>query len=292
MKKFYILAALLLATTSAHAGGISFQYEGKRVTIDAPRGCASLSCINITAPGFNKSNRDDDDDDVAPAPARREYSDSKSKRITTTMIQPAAESPVSRAATSPSATTMTITTRSRSDRAPARLLIAAAPAPVRRPMLSSRRLRKPTSRNRLPRRPRSRQPHRHRSPVAAEPAIRSELAARRLGHRREQGQRPHRGLRRQSLRLCREDRRKDPDQHEAAGLQVGRPDPGSRQRPQIRLDDRDEGQRLAPGSGLRLRRHVLRRPDLEARELNAFRQADKRPCDASQGRFAFPIVND
>ena len=80
MKKFYILAALLLATTSAHAGGISFQYEGKRVTIDAPRGCASLSCISITAPGYNKSNRDDDDNDVAPAPARRDYSDSRSNR--------------------------------------------------------------------------------------------------------------------------------------------------------------------------------------------------------------------
>ncbi|MGH6750605.1 MAG: DUF2147 domain-containing protein [Bradyrhizobium sp.] len=79
MKKFYILAALLLATTSAHAGGISFMYEGKRVTIDAPRGCASLSCINITAPGFKglNSSRDDDDDDVAPAPARREYTDSR-----------------------------------------------------------------------------------------------------------------------------------------------------------------------------------------------------------------------
>jgi len=83
MKKFYILAALLLATTSAHAGGISFMYEGKRVTIDAPRGCASLSCVNITAPGFkgiNSSRDDDDDDDVAPAPSRREYSDSRSKR--------------------------------------------------------------------------------------------------------------------------------------------------------------------------------------------------------------------
>ena len=81
MKKFYILAALLLATTSAHAGGISFQIEGKRVTIDAPRGCTSLSCINITAPGFKGlNNNNDDDDDVAPAPARRDYSDSKSRR--------------------------------------------------------------------------------------------------------------------------------------------------------------------------------------------------------------------
>ena len=79
MKKLYILAALLLATTSAQAGGISFQFEGQRIYIDAPRGCNSLSCINITAPGFKgfKSNRDDDDVAPAPAPARPEYSDSK-----------------------------------------------------------------------------------------------------------------------------------------------------------------------------------------------------------------------
>ncbi len=82
MKKLYILAALLLATTSAHAGGISFQIEGQRVHIDAPRGCASLSCVNITAPGFKglKSNRFDDDDDVAPASARPAYNDSRSRR--------------------------------------------------------------------------------------------------------------------------------------------------------------------------------------------------------------------
>ena len=67
MKKLYILAALLMATTSAHAGGISFEIEGQRVRIEAPRNCDSLSCIKITAPGFKgfKSKRFDDDDDVA-----------------------------------------------------------------------------------------------------------------------------------------------------------------------------------------------------------------------------------
>jgi uncharacterized protein (DUF2147 family) len=71
-----------MATTSAHAGGISFQIEGQRVRIEAPRGCASLSCINITAPGFKglKSNRFDNDEDVAAAPAQPEYDDSRSKR--------------------------------------------------------------------------------------------------------------------------------------------------------------------------------------------------------------------
>jgi hypothetical protein len=80
MKKLYILAALFMATTSAHAGnGISFQIDGQRVRIEAPRNCDSLSCIQISAPGYNgslggiknsfKSNHNDDDDNYAPAPS-------------------------------------------------------------------------------------------------------------------------------------------------------------------------------------------------------------------------------
>ena len=41
MKKLYILAALLMATTSAHAGGITFQINGERVRIEAPRNCGA-----------------------------------------------------------------------------------------------------------------------------------------------------------------------------------------------------------------------------------------------------------
>src|SRR6266851_3348049 len=85
MKKLYILAALLMATTSAHAGGISFEIEGQRVHIEAPRNCNSLSCISITAPGFKgfKSKRYDDDDDVAYRDDRRDdraYRDDRNDR--------------------------------------------------------------------------------------------------------------------------------------------------------------------------------------------------------------------
>jgi uncharacterized protein (DUF2147 family) len=88
MKKLYILAALLMATTSAHAGGISFEIEGQRVRIEAPRNCSSLSCISITAPGFKglKSKRfDDDNDDVANRDDRndrdeRNYRDDRNDR--------------------------------------------------------------------------------------------------------------------------------------------------------------------------------------------------------------------
>ncbi len=80
MKKLYILAALLMASTAAHAGNaISFDVNGKHVRVELPRNCDSLSCIKITAPGLSgsdfgfKSKRFDDDDNYsdssAPAPS-------------------------------------------------------------------------------------------------------------------------------------------------------------------------------------------------------------------------------
>jgi uncharacterized protein DUF2147 len=83
MKTLATIASLLLATTAAHAGnGVTFQINGERIQIEAPRNCDSLSCIKITAPGFKGSlgnidlkglgSSKDDDDDVAdstPAPA-------------------------------------------------------------------------------------------------------------------------------------------------------------------------------------------------------------------------------
>ena len=93
MKKLVTIAALLMATTSAHAGGVTFQINGERIHIEAPRHCDALSCIKITAPGFSGSlgnidlkglgSKKSDDDDVAdttpakptpaPAPVRRPH---------------------------------------------------------------------------------------------------------------------------------------------------------------------------------------------------------------------------
>jgi uncharacterized protein (DUF2147 family) len=83
MKKLYVLAALMMATTAAHAGNsVSFEIEGHKIHIEAPKNCDSLSCIKISAPGLSGSNFGgfkgfkgfgNDDDDVAsndtPAPA-------------------------------------------------------------------------------------------------------------------------------------------------------------------------------------------------------------------------------
>src|SRR4051794_26005586 len=79
MKKLYILAALLMATTSAHAGGMTLQINGERIRVEAPRNCNALSCIRITAPGYNgtlgnvdlkglgSKSKDDDVADTTPA---------------------------------------------------------------------------------------------------------------------------------------------------------------------------------------------------------------------------------
>jgi uncharacterized protein (DUF2147 family) len=78
MKKFLVVAALLMATTAAHAGNsVSFEIEGQKIRITAPKHCDSLSCIQISAPGlsgsgFNFKSFKSSDDDVAehsdPAP--------------------------------------------------------------------------------------------------------------------------------------------------------------------------------------------------------------------------------
>lgn len=77
MKKLVAIAALLMATTSAHAGGtgITFEIDGQRIHVEAPRNCSALSCIRISAPGYNGTiggisknlgSKSDNDDDVAP----------------------------------------------------------------------------------------------------------------------------------------------------------------------------------------------------------------------------------
>src|SRR5690348_4223598 len=48
---------------------------------------------------------------------------------------------------------------------------------------------------------------------------------------------------------------------------MGRPHPRSGLRQQLRLHDRDEGSEQPESPGLRLRRPVLRRPDLEAHQI-------------------------
>jgi len=77
MKRLCGLMVLMLVSSSADAGTISFSAGGHRIRIEAPRGCASSSCASISIPGVYESRkkRDDDKRDItaspppAPAPA-------------------------------------------------------------------------------------------------------------------------------------------------------------------------------------------------------------------------------
>lgn len=107
MKKLYILAALLMASTAAHAGSsISFNINGKHVHVELPRNCDSLSCIKVTAPGMSgsdfgfKSNHFDDDNN---------YADNSTKAATAqnTAPVPTAEAPAQQPVTSSAASAPT-----------------------------------------------------------------------------------------------------------------------------------------------------------------------------------------
>jgi hypothetical protein len=143
MKKLYILAALLMATTSAQAGGITFQVNGERVRVEAPRNCNALSCIKITAPGYNGSlgnidlkgigGKSKDDDDVVAAPAKPVLP--APAPVQAAAPQPAAPAP---AAPSPAPVASSVATSAPTQTdatppappAPPALVAAAAPAPA------------------------------------------------------------------------------------------------------------------------------------------------------------------
>jgi len=134
MKKLYILAALLMATTSAHAGGITLQINGERIRVESPRNCNGISCIKITAPGYNGtlgnvdlkgmgSKSKNDDDVVATAPAAPAPAQATGPQPATMAVTPA-----------PAPATVAAATPARTEAAPPApppppAPVAAAPAP-------------------------------------------------------------------------------------------------------------------------------------------------------------------
>ena len=138
MQKLYILAALLMATTSAQAGGITLQINGERVRVEAPRNCSAISCIKITAPGYNGtlgnvdlkgmgSKSKNDDDVVATAPAAPAPAQATGPQPAITAVTPA-----------PAPATVAAATPARTEAAPPApppppAPVAAAPAPAPQP---------------------------------------------------------------------------------------------------------------------------------------------------------------
>jgi uncharacterized protein (DUF2147 family) len=124
VKKLIIVAALLMATTAAHAGNsISFEIGGQKIHIEAPKNCDALSCLQISAPGLSgsgfgfKSRHSDEGDDVA-----------------TSTDQPAPKSPpapVVQAAAPPAPAAAPVTAPAAPVSNPAPVVVAAtSPAPV------------------------------------------------------------------------------------------------------------------------------------------------------------------
>lgn len=131
MKKLYIIAALLMATTSAHAGGMTLQINGERIRVEAPRNCNALSCIKITAPGYNGtvgnidlkglgSSKSKDDDVADTTPAQPAPAPAQAK------APPPAPPAATPAAPAPTPTTVASTTPAPAEAAPP----APAPAPA------------------------------------------------------------------------------------------------------------------------------------------------------------------
>ena len=122
MKKLYILAALLMATSSAHAGGITFQINGERIRVEAPRNCNAISCVKVISPGYTGTlgnvdlkgmgSKSKSDDDVVAAPAA-----------------PAAPAPAQATAPQPAAPAATAVTPAPAQTTVAARTEAAPPAP-------------------------------------------------------------------------------------------------------------------------------------------------------------------
>ena len=104
MKKLYLLVALLMASTAAHAGNaVSLQIGGHKIRIEAPKNCDKLSCLQISAPTLSgsdlfkglKSGRDDDD--VASR------ADPPAQKAAAAPVEAAAPKPVAAERSAPSA---------------------------------------------------------------------------------------------------------------------------------------------------------------------------------------------
>jgi uncharacterized protein (DUF2147 family) len=156
MRKLVLIAAMLMASASAHAGGFSFNVEGQQVRINIPRGCSSLSCINVSAPGLSDKFKDKEDTastsapttatapaaapapapapqvaapaPTAPAPAPAAAPQTSSK--VTVLTAPEAASTPAPAISAPSVTAPEASVQPAPAPSPAPVQIAAAPAPA------------------------------------------------------------------------------------------------------------------------------------------------------------------
>jgi uncharacterized protein (DUF2147 family) len=146
MKKLCLLAALLIASTAAHAGNsISLQIGGHKIHIEAPKNCDKLSCLQISAPSLSgsdlfkslKSGRDDDDvASRADAPAQ--------KAAAAPVAQAAAPKPVAAESSAPSASKEVASTPS-APTVSENIASVASPAAPKEPAVAAAPVQAPTT---------------------------------------------------------------------------------------------------------------------------------------------------
>ena len=133
MKKICLLAALLMASTAAHAGdSIAFRIGGHKIRVEAPKNCDKLSCLQISAPSLSgsdlfkgfKSGRDDDE--VASR------ADQPAQKTAAAPVEQVAvpQPPVAAASGAPSASTEVIATPAAPSASESITSIATRTAPV------------------------------------------------------------------------------------------------------------------------------------------------------------------
>ncbi len=146
---FAAATALFLATTAAHAGSsITLQIDGQRVRVELPRGCNSLSCIQIDAPGFkgklgnidlNGFGSKDKDDDVSNSPPAKTTTApaQTTAPVAAAPVAPVAAAPVAAAPAAPATSNLVAppppvasAMTPDSAAAPAPIYTTPAPAPV------------------------------------------------------------------------------------------------------------------------------------------------------------------
>ena len=102
MKRFCYLVALMMLSTSAHAGNFSFVVGGHRIHIEAPRHCLSASCVSVSIPGiYETRRRHDDADEPGNAPPAKAPAPEQAAAPTAPAVVQCAVTPVVSAPTAP-----------------------------------------------------------------------------------------------------------------------------------------------------------------------------------------------
>ena len=277
MKKLIVIAALaLISSTSADAATREFKFGGRTVRVEMPKNCKKISCMSLSEK--EKSSRR-----ASPA-------------ISTSSAAPAAAAGTVAAATAAAATVARRQGRGEAGRASSVTASVVRSEPKTDPQADERRS---VARLSLPSNTveeAKRTPGRRRTRPAAKMTSRRPAKAgnsplgvwvteKNAGRVRieECGSQPVRPHGREGWFQ----RQEGADRHETVGQPLERSHQRRAQRQDLRLPHVAARRQRAAGRGLRLRRPVLRRRDLEARRVSQPLKAPQRDARPRAGHSSF-----